>query len=278
MSIRFVIASLLLAALALPAMALPAMAQSPNEALCANRSGFLARDQVMAACNALAEDTSQRDSLRARALTWRGIAQRRAGDSSAAMADFTQALALDADNFDALLARGRLHYEARENQAALNDLNRAATLDDKIAALYLLRSAIHLEMRNYPAAIADADFERGGGAAFLNQRCWTRAVAGVELDKARLACDQALWAQPDAPPILDSRGVVGLKQKRFQAAWNDFGAVVKTAPRNARALYGRGLAAIGLGREAEGRADIAAAENINRNIATAYAGIGIPAP
>jgi lipoprotein NlpI len=272
MSVRVLIASLLLA---LPA--LPVLAQSPNEAICANRSGFLARDQVMTACSALVQDTGQRDSVRARALAWRGIAHRRSGDSAAAMADFTQALALDSDNFDALLARGRLHYEARQNQAALDDLNRAATLNDRIAALYLLRSAIHLDMRNYPGAIADADFERGGGAAFLNQRCWTRAVAGLELDKARLACDQALWDQPDAPPILDSRGVVGLKQKRFQAAWNDFNSVVTVAPRNARALYGRGIAAIALGREAEGRADLAAAETLNRNITRLYADIGIPA-
>ena len=277
MPARIFFPPVLLVFLALPAP-LPAWAQSQEEAICRNANNRLPPAEVIPACDRLVADARQRDSARARALAWRGIAHLRANDRAAALNDFNQAIALDEDNVDALYSRAQLRAAAREHQNALADLDRALKLNPDAVAPHMLRSNVYLELRRYPEAIADADFERGGGAAVLNQRCWTRAVAGIELDKARIACDQGLWAQPDALPILDSRGVVGLKQKHFQAAWNDFNQVMRGAPRNARALYGRGLAAIGLGREAEGKADIAGAEALNRNVAALYADIGIPAP
>jgi len=47
-------------------------------------------------------------------------------------------------------------------------------------------------------------------------------------------------------------------------------------PRVARAWYGKGLAEIGLGRAAEGNADIAHAQELNSNIATVFSQLGLP--
>lgn len=257
------------------ALAPAALGQGDDTAICANRGSPLPAEQVMAACDRLVADTHQRDSARARAYVGRAYANQQAKRPEAALADADQAVTLDGDNYDAHFLRGELRAEKKDYAAALEDLGAAEKLQPKSIAVHLQRSIVYLAMQRYGEAIADADFAGGGGAALLNQRCWTRAVAGQELDKARTACDQALWAAPDNPTILDSRAVVGLKQQHFQDAWDDFNAVLKIQPRNARALYGRGLAAIGLKRDTDGAADIAQAKRMNADVVGYFQGIGV---
>lgn len=277
MSARILLPPVLLALLALPALG-PALGQGQDDIFCANRNGRFPAEQVMAACDRATADTRQRDSSRAKAFAWRAIAHNRAQNRAAAMADANQALALDRDNFDAVSLRAGLHYNAGDFAAALEDINRAIALQPQSYLLYIRRSDIYLRLHRYSDAIKDADGEYPyGGGPLLNQRCRARAVAGVEFEKARLACSQALWTTPDAPAPLNTRGLLGLREKRFDLAWRDFNTVVVANPGNARALYGRGLAAIGLKREAEGQADMAAALAINANIATGFADDGVTA-
>jgi tetratricopeptide (TPR) repeat protein len=266
----------LLALLALPA---PATAQSADEIYCSNRNARLPADQVMAACDRLTSFTRQTDLWRAKAYAWRGLAHNRAGNRDAALADFNRALELDDDNFDARHGRAQQRYAARDYAGALEDLNLAVESEPDFGALNILRSNVYLRLKRYPEAIAEADnIRRAGGVLVLCQRCWTRAVAGVELDKARIACNQALWIQPQAQGVLDSRGFLNLKEKKFEAAWRDYNSVLGISPRNARALYGREIAAIALNREKEGRTDLTAAAAINAGIAAEYADDGVTPP
>ncbi len=265
-----------LASVLLALMALSVQAQDRQEALCSDFSGRLPAAEVMAACTALATNTSFTNAYRARVYVWRAAAHSRADEMDAALADYDQALALDDDNYQARLARARIHLNRKNYGAALTDVNVAIREQPDYSAPVMLRSAIHLEMKRYDEAIADADNPRFfGGVAVLCQRCWARAVAGVELDKARIACDQALWSNPNNPAVLDSRALVFLKQKKFDLALADFDAILKGAPRNFRALYGRGVAIAGLGRQEEGGADITRAIAGNRDIAAIYAAQGI---
>lgn len=55
-------------------------------------------------------------------------------------------------------------------------------------------------------------------AYFQNDPCSLRSLAHRELDVARAACDVALILAPQDAAILDSRGLVGLKQGRFSDA------------------------------------------------------------
>jgi tetratricopeptide (TPR) repeat protein len=111
---------------------------------------------------------------------------------------------------------------------------------------------------DFNGAIADAD----RAAAFLglnrdvlNAQCWTRAVANRELDRARIACDASLAVGPQ-PAVLDSRGLVNLREGKWQAAWDDYDAAFSADPSLTVSLYGRGLAALALGRTREGEADL----------------------
>ncbi len=63
-----------------------------------------------------------------------------------------------------------------------------------------------------------------------NALCWILAIRSESLDEARAACDASLRVRPNHAPTLDSRGMVGLKQGRFQDAWNDYDAAVRSTP------------------------------------------------
>jgi tetratricopeptide (TPR) repeat protein len=256
----------------------PAWAEdSQTEQLCANLSGSVAHDDQAAACDKWIADTKERTSSLARAHVLRAQLRVRDRDVKSAREDLDAALALDPDNAAALYGRASLAEAAGEHQAALADSERMLKLADDPAPAHLLRAQIFIALHRYPEAIAEADFDRihSGEVDFLNLRCRARAMAGTELDKAQTACAQALWSAPTLPRLLDSCGLLSLKQQNWQAAWNDYNAALKGTPRAASALYGRGLAAIRLGKEEEGRADLAAAARSKRDIAEDFAGYGL---
>ncbi len=72
-----------------------------------------------------------------------------------------------------------------------------------------------------------------------------------------------------------SRGLLSLKQRHDQDAWNDYNSAARRTENNAAYLYGRGIAALRLGRTSEGQADIAAATARDANIASLYQGYGV---
>jgi tetratricopeptide (TPR) repeat protein len=260
---------MLLAALALPARA------APGDSLC-----VLAQEpaQVVSACTEVIGEKVLRASVRAQAHALRGWARARSNDSGGARADFDAALELDADSVSALLGRGTSEGNNGQAEAALADFARVEKLEPGNTALHVDRAQFFIAQHRYGEAVADAEFQRygtGAGNTFLNLRCRARAYGGIDLDKARLACDQALWLQPDAPALLEARGIAALKQKRYDAALADFTHLGIAAPRAARAWYGKGLVEGALGRDTDARADIARAKSLNSDIAALYAGYGL---
>lgn len=93
----------------------------------------------------------------------------------------------------------------------------------------------------------------------LNGGCWMLALAGVGLDQAEAWCDAGLAAQPLSGPFADSRGRLRLQQGRYEEALADFDYALTRQALMSSARYGRGLALIALGREEDGRADLALA-------------------
>jgi len=265
-------------ALFLGVLTLPAWSQNADEATCAGTAGPVPKEQQSAACDRLVADTSRRVSRQATAHVLRARLRRLNGDGEGALADYDAAVTLDPDSFDAVLGRGLVKVEAHKDDEALTDLNRALKLNPSTDLVYLLRSGAYLSLHRYSEAIADADHNVHSNEwvpGFLNQRCSTRAIAGIELDKARTACDLVLKMYPNNSDTLINRGLVGLKQQLFQAAWDDYNAAVKITPRSPWAVYGRGIAALRLGRADEGKADLATAQSIRSNIAAAFADEGI---
>jgi len=151
-----------------------------------------------------------------------------------------------------------VHLEAHARIAACIAGNSLAPGDAERGMLLFYQSDARLGAGEYEGAIADADQAAAllaGNRDVLNAQCWTRAVANRELEKARAACDASL-ALEVRPAVLDSRGLVNLREGKWQEAWEDYDAAFSTDPALTGSLYGRGLAALALGRREEGDADL----------------------
>ena len=107
----------------------------------------------------------------------------------------------------------------------------------------------------------------------LNDRCWARAVAMIDLDAALGDCNEALMLMPDFVPALDSRAFLHLRGGRFQDAITDYDAAIKGSPQDSWSLYGRGIAKLRLGDSAGGQADIEASKGV-QDVAAEFAAYG----
>ena len=124
-------------------------------------------------------------------------------------------------------------------------------------------------------ALADLDLaDRPNDAAALNNACYTRAAANVELPRALELCDKSL-ALVRGAPTLDSRAFVLLRMGRLDESIRDFDAALALQPGLANSLYGRGIARLRKGDKAAGQADLKAAAEIHPKIAETYADMGV---
>lgn len=198
----------------------------------------------------------------------RGNAKWSMNNVTGAIEDWTRTLAIDPNYADALGNRGDAYRSQERYDQALVDLDRALAI--RVNAIDLHNRGLTYEygLRDPIRAIADFDQAISLDAAnpvYRNSACWTRAVAERELEIARTHCDAAIAADPNAD-FLDSRGLLNLRESKWQEAWNDYNAAVQANGTHAHARYGRGIAALRLGRTAEGQADLTAARTMDREI------------
>ncbi len=198
----------------------------------------------------------------ARHYAGRGLARLTNGQRDLALADFDHALKLKPDDFDTLMARGSMRLERHDEAGARADLDAAARLNPTAQltiAEYYSREGMFEAAITQLDAWTKAHPKDPRMAMALNARCWARALWNRDLDAAMEDCNAALKLLPRNPAILDSRGLVRLRQGLFKEAIADYDAVLKKEPKVAWSLYGRGLAEIRTGDKATGKADLQAA-------------------
>jgi tetratricopeptide (TPR) repeat protein len=178
------------------------------------------------------------------------------------LADLDQAIALDPKSVAALIERAQLRVARHERAPALADLDAApqavagpAMERLKIAGLYDALEAPEGAIVQYDSWIP-AHREDARLAQALNGRCWSRALAGRDLDKALGDCDAALRLRQHTPAFLDSRGLVRLRMGDWDRAIADYDESLKLAPKSAWSLFGRGIAKRHKGLTAEAQEDI----------------------
>ncbi|MFP4483792.1 MAG: tetratricopeptide repeat protein [Spirochaetaceae bacterium] len=101
-------------------------------------------------------EREERAYVRAVVYIHRGMADFAQGHYEEAVADFTEALHLDDDNWKALYYRGVIYRATGRYQEALADLNRCVTLDTYRYESLLARAELLLEMGDRRGALADA--------------------------------------------------------------------------------------------------------------------------
>ena len=238
------------------------------------------------------------DADNAEALNGRAYAERRRGDAGAAIHDAGRAIELRPEWSGPWLARGLAYLDKGWLDMALADFVDALRLDrslveafdgvgeaqarkghkaDAVTA-YLEASSIDLDRKAYDDAIAETDKALGvspDDAGALNGRCWARAVADVELDRAEADCRRSLADNPRAGETLDSLAFVRFRQGRFDDALKGFAAALVQNPKQAESLYMRGVVKQRLGDVDGGQADIAAAQTQDPTIPARYANWGV---
>lgn len=205
-----------------------------------------------------------------------------AGNGAAARADFDKAIGLAPDDPDMLLARARMRHAEKDDigafadaQAAQKQLPPTSLKIGSVAGLYdeLGKAALAVHLYD-PMIAAHPDDVRLGG--LLNGRCWSRALAGIELDGALADCNKALKLTHGANGVLDSHALVLFRKGDFAGALADYDKVLASAADSSWSQYMRGLTRIALGDVAAGTAERDAALKVDPQIATraAYYGIG----
>jgi tetratricopeptide (TPR) repeat protein/predicted aspartyl protease len=241
------------------------------------------------------------------------LAQRAFAD---AIADYTAAIRLAPGEAAYYHDRARAYGESGALVLAKTDIDKAISLDPQNGDLLLTRASLRLHEHDRPGALADVEsavkvtppnslktgriaelltelgqpgraitllgpvIDMHGDDAqlgpLLNARCWARALANTELDRALDDCNRAVKRFGPNPGILDSRGLVRYRKGDLAGAIADYDAALKVNPKLAWSLLMRGAAKAKQGDAAGGKADQDAAKALRPAIADDAARNGLP--
>ena len=198
-----------------------------------------------------------------------------------AMADLDQALALRSDMVAALMLRGELRLANKDESGARSDFETVARVAPSDTSSALRISQAYERQGLYQEAIIHLDRwisvnpkdDRMPSA--LNSRCWARASLGKELDLALQDCDNALRRGPRTSQVLDSRGLVKLRNGDVDGAISDYKAALALQPKSASSMYGLGLAEARKGTIVDGQVHMQAAAAIRSSIADEFKRMGL---
>lgn len=198
-------------------------------------------------------------------------------DAAGRRADLAEALKLDPDDPDALTMMGEFEVEQKSYAVAIAHYTKAIAKMPKHAGLKARRGVAYLLARQ--PDLAAKDFEEARRSATtgseLNSICWTKATAGVDLEKALEECSTALAKQPDTPAYLDSRGLVYLRLGRTDDAIVDYSKALAKVPELAPSLYGRAIAYARKGDAEKSAIDRANAIKVSPRVAEEFANYGV---
>lgn len=129
----------------------------------------------------------------------------------------------------------------------------------ELAQLHHSRGAVFFRIKDW--ANSSDEFDRAASMMpnephYQSARCEVRAARRVEPAVARTACEEALRMSDGSSDALFSRGFLNFTEGHYDAAFADFSAAVAKDQTDYLALFGRGVAALRLGREQEGQADM----------------------
>jgi len=209
----------------------------------------------------------------------RGVAKYRKGRYDSALEDFTQAVKLRRNYFEAMIDRGIVYADLGKYEKAVEDYDAVIEARPNDPSVFVDRGALYVREEKFEQALADFDHAikvQPGYAGAYSSRCFANAIIG-HLQLAMDDCNVALDIDPVLQTALDARGFTYLKLGKYDLAQADYGVALKQAVQDPNALYGRGMAEALLGDGAGAETDIAAAKKIDASIEDEFARWGISA-
>jgi tetratricopeptide (TPR) repeat protein/predicted aspartyl protease len=215
----------------------------------------------------------------------RALVYRQSGQGSLAAADFDKVLTLKPDFLRAYMPRSEIRLHEKNLEGAIADLDSVDSLATKQSDLRFVLAERYEIVGRYSKAIAQYDLWIANHPVdsriviALGARCRASAIANEDLVAGLADCNKALSIgdkkNPNYGHLFENRGLLELRQASYDKSIADFDAALKTMPKNAFALYGRGVAKLHQNKSVEGDADIAEAVKIGPNVALAYKQVGL---
>src|SRR5262245_33960697 len=177
-----------------------ALAQTPQERGWCEGEDAVTVDQRIDGCSAVIKAARDKGDKLAEAFNNRGVGYRLKGDYDRAIADYNQAIKLNAKFAIAYNNRGVAYDKNGEYDRAILDYDQAIKLKPSAEGYYFNRGNAQLGKGHYDRAIDDynqaiklkADF-----APAFDNRCWARGGRNTQAGARRL--------QPSAPPDAEQR-------------------------------------------------------------------------
>jgi tetratricopeptide (TPR) repeat protein/predicted aspartyl protease len=218
-------------------------------------------------------------------LLQRAFIYRQNGQADLALADLDHALTLNQDFLRAYLPRAEIRLQDKNVAGAIADLDAADRLAPKQADLRFVLAERYEVAGRFSEAIAQYDLwiqnhpVDSRMAMALGARCRASAIQNEDLPRGLADCNKALSIgdkkNPNYGHLFEDRGLLELRQANYDKAIADFDAALKTMPKNAFVLYGRGVAKIRKNKTTEGEADIAEAVKLAPHIAAPFSARGL---
>jgi tetratricopeptide (TPR) repeat protein len=179
---------------------------------------------------------------------------------------------------------GRAAEAAKAWRAAIGEADRqiaAAKGADEKRGLRLTRVQLLADSGDLAGAIRTLDAmdrEQPDSAPILSLRCWIRATANRELERALKDCKRAQSIDPGNGAVADRLGFLNLRLARLEEAVVELSKSIEWAPRQAASRFARGLARLRKGDREGGEADLRAARRLDFDIDHAFARLGMAPP
>ena len=215
----------------------------------------------------------------------RAMAYRQNGQGTLAGADLDKVIALNPDFLRAYLPRAEIRLYEKNVEGAIADLDAVDRLAPKQSDLRFALAERYEAVNRFSPAILQYDLWIQSHpvdkkmATALGRRCRASAIENQDLSVGLADCNKALSIgdkkNPDYGHLFENRGLLELRQANNDKAISDFDAALKTMPKNASVLYGRGVAKMRKNKTAEGEADMAEAVKIAPQVGAAFSARGL---
>jgi tetratricopeptide (TPR) repeat protein/predicted aspartyl protease len=207
------------------------------------------------------------------------------GQADLALADYDQIIKLKADFLPAYIPLAQLHIQKDNNSAAISDLESADKLAPPQADLRFELGAVFTQLDLFPQAInqytlwIDNHPNDSRLAMAFTRRCFDRALMNKDLPLAMSDCNAAMRRSdkrdPNYTSALAGRAQVRFWMGEYDKVIEDSNDALKLMPKNAAALYLRGVAESRKGKKADSEKDLAACKELSPKLAERYSKLGI---
>lgn len=215
----------------------------------------------------------------------RALIYRQNGQADLAAADLDRTLTLNQDFLRAYMPRAEIRFHEKNVEGAIADLDAVDRLAPKQADVRYALAEHYGAANRFARAIAQYDLWIQSHpldskiAAALGERCRASAIENEDLAGGLADCNRALSIAdkkyPNYGRLFEDRGLLELRQANYDKAIADFDAALKTMPKNAFVLYGRGVAKTRKNKTTEGEADMAEAVKLSPHIAAQFSARGM---